>query len=90
VAFIKFSKNEHGIEKAHFFCDACGIDYSVCPAPKVIEFNDWNNCMGADCDSYDASRDVDAAFDSDEEFKERAVVSFESIKLRKHFKENKQ
>ena len=90
MAFIKLSKNKHGIGIALFECDTCSVDYSICPAPKDVDFKDWNNCMGVDCGSYDVSRDIDSAFDSDEEFKARSVVSFEAVKLRKHLKESKQ
>ena len=46
--------NEYGVRVTEHICDTCGTLFSLCPG-----VDDWPDCLGIDCDSYDPDREVD-------------------------------
>lgn len=60
---IRNDVNEYGTPIAVYWCDTCGEEYTVCPAPENDDA--WQNCLSTECASYDPERDVDKLFDSD-------------------------
>lgn len=68
-------KNEYGTPVDRFKCDACGWVYTVCPAlSDRTRLDEWDNCLGVTCASYDPARDADKLFDDGN------VASFEGRK----------
>ena len=53
--------NEYGVRVFVSRCKTCGAEFSVTPRPESLD--DWQNCLGPDCGSYDESRDADKMFD---------------------------
>ena len=58
MAHKGYDKNEFGTLISKHTCDACGEDFTVCPAQHP-ESKGWDNCLAPNCKSYDAARDVD-------------------------------
>ncbi len=56
------SVNEFGTPVYVGCCRVCGKEFTVCPAPETID--EWQECLGEECDSYDESRDADKLFDA--------------------------
>lgn len=77
----KEEPNEHGTITSFHICDTCGEPFSVTPAAGDAE--GWDNCLAEGCASYDPNRDVDAAFDSDDELEQRTVVGLAALRLRR-------
>lgn len=46
--------NEHGVRVTEHVCDTCGTEFTLCPGEE-----DWPDCLGEDCASYDPEREVD-------------------------------
>ncbi len=46
--------NEHGVRVTEHICEACGEPFTICPG-----IDDFPDCLGDDCDSYDPDREVD-------------------------------
>ncbi len=57
------TKNNYGVGVAHFRCGACGVLYTITPAPTAEDDILYGNCTGPECSSYDPARDVDKWFD---------------------------
>lgn len=63
---IKDDINKYGTPVTVFWCDTCGVEYTVCPKPKPEREHKWNDCLSPECDSYDPDRDADKLFDGDD------------------------
>ena len=61
--FLRDTVNEYGTPAAEFKCDTCGGIFTVCPRPE--NFNNWQNCLANECDSYDPKRDIEWMFPED-------------------------
>lgn len=59
---LGYTKNGYGTLISKHRCDACGTEFTVCPAAPP-EKRGWDNCLAPTCPSYDASRDVDKLFE---------------------------
>jgi hypothetical protein len=46
--------NEHGIRVTEHICETCGVYFSLTPGS-----DDWPDCLGDDCASYDPDREID-------------------------------
>lgn len=59
---LGYTTNEYGTRVSQHRCDACGSEFTVCPAafPEAVG---WNNCLAPTCPSYDPNRDVDKVLD---------------------------
>ena len=81
--------NENGIPVVWFKCDHCGLEYSVCPAPKESELKVYNSCTISPCESYDPKRDIDVLFMDNKELANHAdkvgVVDLEVLAKRRKF-----
>jgi hypothetical protein len=62
MAHLGYEKNEYGTQISRHRCEACGSEFTLCP-PVYPEQKGWENCLGAQCTSYDRSRDIDLLFD---------------------------
>ena len=83
--------NEYGTLVSVHTCNTCANEYTVCPAVDLPEQDNgglYSNCMSEDCASYDPVHDLDSAFDTDEEIKQRDVVSINALRLRREQKES--
>ena len=54
--------NEFGVRVLMNRCKTCGGLFTVCPIPANPE--EWEHCLGEECDSYDEARDADKLFDA--------------------------
>ena len=73
--------NSYGTPITLFKCEVCGGKFSVCPAQKPENHDQWKGCLAEQCDSYDPKRDADIPFMSKQEIaKEKKVVSLEMLK----------
>jgi hypothetical protein len=71
-ARIRETVNECGTPVVEYLCQgSCAQPFTVCPAPKPEEDNQWTGCLGIGCSSYDPGRDADKLFDDGD------VISFE-------------
>jgi len=87
---ISYTKNEYGIAVVHLKCKTCGVDFSICPAPKEKDLPLHENCTAPDCESYDPERDTDVLFMTDKEFaNHHKLVSFNRLKDRRDIKNGK-
>lgn len=66
---IGYRKNKYGTNVSVHRCDACGAEFTVCPA-TYPESKGWENCLGPKCSSYDKGRDFDKAFDENGHLRE--------------------
>ena len=66
--------NEHGTPVVEYRCETCGETFTICPAPKASEDDQWTGCMATTCASYDPARDADKLFDDGD------VISFDRRK----------
>lgn len=64
---IGYENNQYGTLVSRHKCDACGKEFTVCPAVPDDHNDQWLNCLDVECSSYDPSRDVDKLFDSEPE-----------------------
>ena len=81
--YLDREDNEHGTGTSRHVCDTCGTKFTLTPevAPDAVG---WENCMGEDCPSYDASRDCEVLFMSDDEIaREKKVVDIKFLRQRK-------
>lgn len=58
--------NEYGTPVTWFRCEACGGDFSVCPAVPPERLDNWGGCLDEGCPSYDLSRDAEVFFAPDD------------------------
>lgn len=75
--FIQFARNEYGTQVSAHICDTCGKFFTVCPA-KGPERDDWGDCLGVECESYDPARDADLLFDAPHDDDPEIIVSTRS------------
>lgn len=54
--------NEYGTPISLHFCNKCGAPFTVCPAVKPERLDQWNDCLGDECPSYDIDRDPTCLF----------------------------
>jgi len=57
-------RNEYGTSVTLFKCESCGSLFTVCPAKKEEDLNDYRGCLSTECESYDESRDIDKLWDA--------------------------
>lgn len=62
---IGISVNDFGTPVSLHTCEACGREFTVCPARENDV--DWGGCLARECPSYDPARDVDRFFGPDAE-----------------------
>lgn len=77
-----YSENEHGTRISVHICDTCGEEYTVTASQEDFDPENFQNCLGPDCASYDVNRDVDILFMTDEELKTQKIVPL-NIKAKK-------
>ena len=73
MAHIGYGKNEYGTTISKHQCEACGNEFTLCPA-VFPEQKGWENCLAKTCTSYDKSRDADLLFDESGHLKEGAKI----------------
>lgn len=63
--YLRESTNEYDTQVSVFLCDACGTEYTVCPAitPEQRDAESKDGCMWFECSTYDPARDVDKLFE---------------------------
>ena len=77
-----YAENEYGTRISKHVCDTCGEEFTLCPAMGE-ERKGWENCMDETCPSYDANRDADILFMSDDEIREKKkTVSLQMMEAR--------
>lgn len=68
---VRKTNNEYGTPVVEYRCETCGELFTICPAPKPEQDDQWAGCLAPMCGSYDPSRDVDKWF---EEGRVRAIA----------------
>ena len=83
MAYVGLGKNEYGTEVSKHKCDACGTEYTLCPAVKPDSVLS-KNCEADECPSYDPENDAEIMFMTDAEIAEKKpIVSIEMLRKRK-------
>lgn len=57
--FVGEGVNDYGTAVTLHRCDACGGEFSVCPAVSDDAKDQWDNCLSEDCGSYEPTRDAE-------------------------------
>lgn len=60
---VRYDVNEFCTPVSVHICEFCGVEFTVTPAVKPENDDDWRGCMAPECPSYDPERDADKLFD---------------------------